>query len=393
MRPGRNGNFSPLRHLRALSDSGALSALGFSGKFSKMNWDYLKSIYNGKRIFLTGHTGFKGAWILQLLQLLGADVKGFSLAPEHSNDLYHQIDGDDLCYASVIADLNDLHTLQGELVRFKPHFVFHLGAQALVRRSYEQPVATFLTNTQGTAHILEAIRSLAQPCTGLMITTDKVYENPERGDAFKEDDKLGGYDPYSASKAAAEIVIDSYRRSFFHPDKYEQHGKAIASVRAGNVIGGGDWSEDRIVPDIVRAIEKGGQVSLRNPQSVRPWQHVLEPVCAYLFLAAQMTAQPQALSTAFNIGPEPEDMLTVETLTKIFLARFGAQSRYEVAVNPANVHEAKLLTLDSTRVKNALGWAPKLDAQTAIEWTAEWYADKRGAREKCAEQIARYLNF
>lgn len=356
-----------------------------------MNWNNLASAFKGKRVFLTGHTGFKGAWMLQILNMLGADVKGFSLAPEHSNDLYNELNGDALCYASIIGDLSDLRSLQGEMVRFSPQFVFHLGAQALVRRSYDQPVATFLTNTQGTAHVLEAIRSLPDPCTALMITTDKVYENPERGEAFKEGDKLGGYDPYSASKAAAEIIIDSYRRSFFHPAQYAVHTKAVASVRAGNVIGGGDWSEDRIVPDIVRAIQQGGQVSLRNPQSVRPWQHVLEPVSAYLHLAAKMVEAPNKLSTAFNFGPEPGDMLTVEALTNIFLDRFGAAKRYELAENAGNVHEAKLLTLDSSKAKTALSWAPKLDAKTAIEWTADWYADRREASVKCAEQIAVYF--
>ena len=356
-----------------------------------MNWDYLKSAFNNKRVFLTGHTGFKGAWMLQILQQLGADVKGYSLAPENSRDLFNEVNGVELCYSSVFGDLCDLKTLKGELVRFEPDFVFHLGAQALVRKSYEQPVETFMTNAQGTAHVLEAIRALTKPCIGLMITTDKVYENPERGDAFKEDDKLGGYDPYSASKAAAEIVIDSYRRSFFHPDKYESHKKAIASVRAGNVIGGGDWSEDRIVPDIVRAIERGEKVSLRNPHSVRPWQHVIEPVTAYLHLAAKMLEAPADLSTAFNFGPEPNDMLTVETLTKIFLARFNADDQYQHTISTEAVHEAKLLTLDSSKAKNRLQWMPKLDAKTAIEWTADWYADKRPAAEKCKEQIDAYF--
>lgn len=358
---------------------------------TKMNWDYLQNAFTGKRVFLTGHTGFKGAWMLQILHLLGAETKGFSLSPEHPEDLYHQLNGDTLCYKSVIGDLADERLLQQELLSFEPHFVFHLGAQALVRRSFEQPVQTFMTNTQGTVHILEAVRKLAHPCVSLMITTDKVYENPERGNAFTEEDKLGGYDPYSASKAAAEIVIASYRRSFFHPDQYKVHHKAIASVRAGNVIGGGDWSDDRIVPDIVKAIAAGGKVSLRNPQSVRPWQHVLEPVSAYLYLAAKMQEQPIPLSTAFNIGPEPEDMLTVETLTSIFLDRFNAANRYELAENPANPHEAKLLILDSSKVKKALGWLPKLNASTAIEWTADWYADKRPAGEKCVDQINRYF--
>lgn len=353
--------------------------------------EYLRSIFDGKRVFLTGHTGFKGAWLLQILQWLGADVKGYSLEPEKDVDLYNQIYGDKRCYSSVIGDLRDLHKLQGEIVRFEPHFVFHLAAQALVRRSYATPVDTFMVNTQGTAHVLEALRIMQQPCVGLMITTDKVYENPERGTAFGEDDKLGGHDPYSASKAAAEIVIASYSRSFFQPEKYQQHQKAVASVRAGNVIGGGDYSDDRIIPDIVRALEFGETVGLRNPKSVRPWQHVLEPLGAYLMLAAKMSEEPTKYSTTFNFGPNADDMLTVEDLTKIFLERFGGGSYENLSVENA-VHEAKLLLLDSNKAKNMLGWTPQLDARTAIEWTADWYADKgNDAHEKCMMQIKQYF--
>ncbi|WP_276133701.1 CDP-glucose 4,6-dehydratase [Polluticoccus soli] len=355
-----------------------------------VNEQYLRSIFANKRVFVTGHTGFKGAWLIQILHWLGADVKGYSLAPEKTNDLYNQIDGDELCYNSIIGDLRDLHLLQGELVRFEPDFVFHLAAQSLVRRSYDQPVDTFMVNTQGTVHVLEAIRSLPKPCVALMITTDKVYENPERGLAFKEDDKLGGYDPYAASKAAAEIVIDSYRRSFFHPDNYNEHRKAIASVRAGNVIGGGDYSDDRIIPDIVRALEFDESVGVRNPNSIRPWQHVLEPLGAYLLLAARMTEQPVELSTAFNFGPNESDMLRVEELVKIFLTRFG-KGTYKMAMNVKAPHEAKLLLLDSSKAHDSLGWQPKLDAQTAIEWTANWYASREDANTKCLQQIKQYF--
>lgn len=352
----------------------------------------LKKAFEGKRVFLTGHTGFKGAWLLQILHNLGADVKGYSLAPENSNDLYNEINGDDLCYSSVIADIRDLSTLQGELVRFEPDFVFHLAAQALVRPSYEYPVDTFAVNAMGTAHVLEAIRSLRTPCVGVMITTDKVYENPERGQAFHEEDKLGGYDPYSASKAAAEIIISSYRQSFFNPNQYSQHQKAIASVRAGNVIGGGDRSLDRIVPDIVRALEFGDSVQLRNPASVRPWQHVLEPLGAYLLLAAKMTEEPKVLSTAFNFGPEISDEKTVEELTQIFLSVFNQPNAYQKAEIQNAVHEAKLLMLDSTKAKQLLAWQPKLNAEKAIRWTAEWYANKeQNAAEKCRMQIEKYF--
>ncbi|MBZ0098802.1 MAG: CDP-glucose 4,6-dehydratase [Taibaiella sp.] len=355
--------------------------------------DYLRSVYAGKRVFLTGHTGFKGAWMLQILHWLGADVKGYALAPEKDNDLYNQVNGNDLCYASVEGDLRDLEKLHGELVRFNPHFVFHLAAQSLVRRSYEQPVDTFMVNTQGTVHMLNALRDVQQSCVGLMITTDKVYQNPERGTPFSEDDKLGGYDPYSASKAAAEIVIESYQRSFFNSADYNKHKKSVASVRAGNVIGGGDFADDRIIPDIVRALEFDQPVNLRNPNSIRPWQHVLEPLGAYLYLAAKMTEQPQEYITAFNFGPNQEDMLIVEELTKIFIQQFGRGS-YTITPDQDAPHEAKLLLLDSSKAKQKIGWQPKLDAWTAIRWTADWYADREHtAHEKCMMQIKEYFGY
>ncbi len=351
---------------------------------------YLRSVFNGKRVFLTGHTGFKGAWLLQMLHRLGAVVKGYSLAPEKDHDLYHQVNGDKLCYSSVIGDICDKQKLQSELVRFEPHFVFHLAAQALVRRGYELPSYTFMVNAQGTAHVLDALHAYREPCIAVMITTDKVYDNPERGIPFKEDDKLGGYDPYSASKASAEIVIESYRRSFFNPGDYSRHNKSIAAARAGNVIGGGDFSDDRIIPDIVRALAVGQPVGLRNPASVRPWQHVIEPLGAYLLLAARMTENPMDFCTAYNFGPDPADMLSVEALTHIFLESFGTGSfQSDKQINAP--HEANLLLLDSAKAFEHLGWKPQLDARQAIEWTAKWYADKhRPAHEKCENQINTY---
>ena len=248
-----------------------------------------------------------------------------------------------------------------------------------------------MVNAQGTAHVLDAMRSLVPSAAGVMITTDKVYDNPERGTPFNEDDKLGGFDPYSASKAAAEIVISSYRRSFFNPFDYSNHEKAIASARAGNVIGGGDYSDDRIVPDIVRAISFGETVGLRNPASIRPWQHVLEPLGAYLLLAARMSEDPVSFSTAYNFGPNPEDMLTVEDLTKTFIDSYGAGS-YKIFKEDGAPHEAKLLLLDSSRALDHLHWKSKMDARTAIRWTAEWYADRhRSANEKWLEQIKNYF--
>jgi len=353
--------------------------------------EYLRSVFSGKRVFLTGHTGFKGAWMLQILHWLGASVKGYALSPEKRNDLYHQVDGDTLCYSSVIADICDKQKIQAEIVRFEPHFVFHFAAQPLVRRGYDMPSYTFMVNAQGTAHVLDALRSLVPASVGVMITTDKVYDNPERGLPFKEDDKLGGYDPYSASKASAEIVIDSYRRSFFNPADYSNHEKSIAAARAGNVIGGGDFSDDRIVPDIVRSIAFGETVGLRNPLSIRPWQHVLEPLGAYLLLAAKMSEDPARYSTAYNFGPNPEDMLTVEELTTTFIEAYGAGSHRSFMEEGAP-HEAKLLLLDSSKALHDLGWRSQMDARTAIRWTAEWYADKNTtAHEKCLKQIKNYF--
>jgi CDP-glucose 4,6-dehydratase len=348
--------------------------------------------FKGKRVFLTGHTGFKGSWLLQILNHLGAVVKGYSLAPENEYDLYNQIKGDDLCYASVIADLKDAHLLKGEIVRFEPDFVFHLAAQPLVRYSYEYPVRTFETNVMGTIHVLEAMRSLQKPCIGIMVTTDKVYENNELGNAFQEDGKLGGHDPYSASKAACEIAIASYRHSYFNPSKYAEHQKSIAAVRAGNVIGGGDFAADRIIPDIVRAIEHNENVVLRNPQAVRPWQHVLEPLFVYLALAEKMVTDPVTLASAFNIGPEKTDVLTVEHVTQQFIQSFG-RGNYNIEQHINQPHEANLLMLDNSKIKKTLNWTPQFNAAQAIKITADWYANKeQNAAEKCLRQIEGYMH-
>lgn len=350
------------------------------------------SVFKGKKVFLTGHTGFKGAWLLQLLHQFGAVVKGFSLAPEHDNDLFNQIDGESLCYSSVIGNVTSANEVQGELIRFEPDFVFHLAAQALVRRSYEMPVETFSTNVMGTVNVLEALRNLEKPCVAVFITTDKVYENPENGEAFVEDDKLGGHDPYSASKAACEIAISSYARSFFAKENYAQHKKSIVALRAGNVIGGGDFSDDRIIPDIVRAINVLEPVKLRNPKAVRPWQHVLEPLFVYLKLAERLFENPTSLSPAYNIGPEASDVLPVLEVTQRFIKAFG-KGTYEIIANVNQVHEANLLLLNNTKIKQEIGFIPKLNASQAIDWTAEWYADKTSsAIEKCNKQIAKYLS-
>lgn len=356
-----------------------------------VNLAYLRPYFEGKRVLLTGHTGFKGSWLLQILALMGAKVKGYALAPEKQDELYVQIHGDALCTESVIHDLRDAARVQQEILDFEPDFIFHLAAQPLVLKGYEDPLYTFDVNGQGTANVLNAIRKLKGPCVAIMITTDKVYENLDHHTLFKEDDKLGGYDPYSASKAVAEIIIASYRSSFFNPAAYATHQKAIASVRAGNVIGGGDMADNRIVPDIIRAIQRSEEVVLRNPHATRPWQHVLEPLGAYLLLATKLADDPQAYATAYNFGPEADDVLTVEALTNIAIDRAGKGS-YRVHSTPGQLHEAATLMLDISKAKQELGWQPVFKAKQAIEETVDWYLNPEDASVKCLGQINAYFS-
>lgn len=329
------------------------------------------NIYKDKKVFLTGHTGFKGSWLLTWLHELGANIKGYSLAPENEQDLYNLIDGNSFC-ESVIADIRDKQRLQDELTVFQPDFIFHLAAQPLVRPSYQIPTETFEINTLGTAYLLDAVRSLEKPCVVIIITTDKVYENQEWNYAYREIDRLGGYDPYSASKAAAEIVVSSYRKSFFNPDSYNVHQKALASARAGNVIGGGDWAKDRIIPDIVRALQANNPVIVRNPNAVRPWQHVLEPISGYLLLGAKLAIEPIKYATAWNFGPYMADTLTVgEVVNKVI--KIWGEGEAEIKQNANAPHEAGLLMLDISKSINELGWKPKWNAKIAIENTIKAY--------------------
>ncbi len=351
---------------------------------------HLSPYFNGKKVFLTGHTGFKGTWMLQILSLMGAEIKGYALAPEKKDDLYHLIDGNSICQSSILNDIRDAEALRRELVRFEPDFVFHFAAQPLVMKGYEEPLYTFEVNGQGTANVLDALKFLEKRCVAVMVTTDKVYENLDDNTLFKETDKLGGYDPYSASKAVAEIIISSYRSSFFNHDMMAVHKKSIATVRAGNVIGGGDFADNRIVPDIIRAIQKDETVTLRNPHATRPWQHVLEPLGAYLLLATKMVDNDVRYTTSYNLGPRKNDILTVEELTKIAIAK-GGKGSYQVEENANKLHEAATLMLDIDKAKRELGWSPKMDSKTAIEKTVEWYLDNRDATTKCLGQINAYF--
>ena len=336
----------------------------------------LLSTYRGKKVFITGHTGFKGAWLLLWLHSLGAEVKGYSLAPEDDNCLFSNIHKE-INFSHVIADIRDKEKLSTEILNFQPDFIFHLAAQALVRRSYEIPAETFEINVVGTANVLEAVKELSGPCSIVVITTDKVYENREINYHYKEDDILGGYDPYSASKAAAEVVVSSFRNSFFNIENYLIHRKGIASARAGNVIGGGDWNKDRIIPDIIRALEKGQSIAVRNPNAIRPWQHVLEPLGGYLRLGILLNHDASKYSGAYNFGPLPNDHLPVSSLVALSLECWGSGNWIDNSTSTAP-HEAGLLQLDINKAKAKLNWHPKLNSKEAISWTINWYKSANG---------------
>lgn len=346
----------------------------------------LRQVYAGKHVFVTGHTGFKGSWLIQVLHEAGAVIKGYALEPETSQDLYITINGDELC-DSVIGDIRDLKKLHHEITAFRPDFIFHLAAQPLVRQSYEQPLYTWEVNVNGTAHVLEVARSLDHPCSVLCITTDKVYENQEKGLPFKESDPLGGHDPYSASKAGAEILIASYRASFFGAESPVR----VASARAGNVIGGGDRARDRIVPDFVRARQSSKIMQVRRPDAVRPWQHVLEPLAGYLKLAAELYAKGGHFASAYNFGPETDDVLTVkELITEAALSWEGPAAEFAQGIE--GPHEAGLLMLDISKARNELGFVPVWTAKDAIRETILWYKNTgESDREKCRAQILGYF--
>jgi len=363
-----------------------------NGKSGSM-FKQLEQVYKGKKVFLTGHTGFKGAWMLKTLSLLGAEVKGYALRAQTANDLFNLIEGDNICN-SIIADIRDRKRLIDELVSFQPDFVFHLAAQPLVRLSYEIPAETFEVNAVGTANVLDAVRLLEKSCSVVMITTDKVYHNNEWLYPYRENDRLGGYDPYSASKACAELLIDSYRNSFFNIKQYNTHKKGIAVARAGNVIGGGDWSKDRLIPDIAKAFSIEKPVVIRNPNSVRPWQHVLEPVIGYLLLGANLAVEPRQFSQAYNFGPYLSDALPVEEMLKLAISSWG-KGEYVIEKVKEQPHEAGLLKLDISKAISELNWYPKMNASLAVSMTMDWYnkfnSNKNTIADFTKEQIISFL--
>ena len=335
--------------------------------------------YKGRRVLLTGHTGFKGAWLSQWLTMIGAEVAGIALPPDTEPSLFALLGGAGA--ASHFFDIADLNRLKKVMGDFQPEIVFHLAAQSLVRRSYAMPMETLLANVIGTAHVLEAARATPSLKAVLVVTSDKVYRNTESGHAFVEDDALGGDDPYSASKAAAEIVTQSWRQSFFRSPS----APLIASARAGNVFGGGDWCQDRLLPDIARAIAAGTPVILRNPASVRPWQFVLEALGGYLMLGERLLRGEADFAQGWNFGPTEAGGMTVGDFAGLALARWG-EGRIEYQPDPAAPKEAAMLRLDSAKSRERLGWRPVLSLEEAISLSVSWYRDV-GADPGCAARV------
>ena len=352
----------------------------------------LKSFYAGKRVLITGHTGFKGSWLSIWLHELGAEVIGVALDSQTGKDNFVLSGVGRKIKADLRADIRDAAAMQRIFDEYQPEIVFHLAAQPLVRLSYDEPVDTWQTNVMGTINVMEAFRHCEAAKVAVMITTDKCYENREQNHAYTEDEPMGGYDPYSSSKGACEIAISSWRRSFMNPDAYAKHGKAIASVRAGNVIGGGDWAKDRIIPDCIRAIEAGQPIAIRNRKAVRPWQHVLEPLSGYMLLAQKIWEEPMKYCEGWNFGPKMDAVVPVWNVATMLTEAYGKGELLD-QTDPNAVHEANLLMLDITKAQTRLGWQPKLSTKAAIELTADWYKryQKEDVYELCVEEIRKYV--
>ena len=348
---------------------------------------YSDTFWQGKKIFLTGHTGFKGSWMSIWLSHLGAEVKGYSLEPISKQNLY-DIARIDTIVDSEINDIRDFDSLHASIKSFQPEIVIHMAAQPLVLTSYKDPIETYDVNVMGTVNLLEASRFCESIKVILNITTDKCYENVNKDEGYSESDPMGGHDPYSSSKGCAELVISSYRRSFF-----ERNSVGIASVRAGNVIGGGDWSTDRLIPDILKSFENNEELIIRNPKSIRPWQHVIEPLAGYIELSEKLYLNPKKYSSGWNFGPYSEDVKTVEWIVKK-IANSWPKASWKINEDK-NFHEAQILKLEIQKALEHLDWKPKLNINTAIEKIINWHKDWLSGydmQKKCLDEIKDYIN-
>lgn len=361
------------------------------GRFGRMN--NFNNIFCGKTVLITGHTGFKGSWLSIWLRELGAKVIGYALDPytERDNFVLSKLENK---IVDIRGDVRNYEKLKEVFDTYRPEIVFHLAAQPLVRLSYEIPRETYEVNVMGTLNVLECIRYSEATKVGIMITTDKCYDNKEHIWGYRENDAMGGYDPYSSSKGCAELLISSWRSSFMNPSDYDSHKKSISSVRAGNVIGGGDWAKDRIVPDCIRSIEENRGIEIRNPKAIRPWQHVLEPLSGYLLLAQRMIEDPLKYSGAWNFGPYIDSVVTVKEISEMIVSAYGCGEVKDVS-NSSELHEAGLLNLDISKAVIKLGWKPMLDINKKVEMTVEWYKRYKGedVYNLCVNQIKEFLNY
>jgi CDP-glucose 4,6-dehydratase len=346
----------------------------------------------GKKVLVTGHTGFKGSWLSIWLNMLGAEVAGYALEPLTEIDNF-VLTGIGAQMHNITGDIRDFDKLGKCFESFRPEIVFHLAAQPLVRESYNTPRDTYEVNVLGTVNLLECCRLSDSTRVIVNITTDKCYENKEWVWGYRENDRLGGHDPYSSSKACSELVTEAYRKSFFNPKELERHGKSLASARAGNVFGGGDWQVDRIFPDCIRHLERSEAIVVRNPHAVRPWQHVLEPLSGYLLLAEKMYGSPEEFVGGWNFGPEESSFLSVGSLVDRVVKAWG-DGRWEDCSIPGAVHEANLLKLDIAKAKAYLGWSPVWGIDRAVVETVAWYRDygAGSVHDLCLRQIADYMN-
>lgn len=347
--------------------------------------------WRDKRVLLTGHTGFKGGWLSLWLQSMGANVSGYALAPPTKPGLFEAAQiGNGM--SSVIGDVRDLERLRTAFAEHQPEIVFHMAAQSLVRHSYLEPVETYSTNVMGTVNLLEAVRGAGGVKVVVNVTSDKCYENREWAWGYRENEAMGGYDPYSNSKGCAELVSSAYRNSYFHPDKYGEHGVALATGRAGNVIGGGDWAYDRLIPDIMRAISQDRPVNIRSPHAIRPWQHVLEPLSGYLLLAQKLYEDGAAYAEGWNFGPNDEDAKPVQWIVEKLTQAWGEGASWALDGGD-HPHEAHYLKLDCSKAKTKLGWHPRWPLMRALDKIVEWHKAYDGGqpmREITLRQIADY---